>query len=598
MLSICQSHIKEVSKAEYVAIMCNETTDVYDKTHKVVVLRYELQGKPVERFWGFLSPANQTPEALAELLLNELRTLICNNPDKLIAQTYDAAVLCGAEMGVPTRIKENYKNAHFIHCYAHQLDLIVEKATSLNSSVRVFFNSLSKILAFFSRAQRTAALEKFVGREAKPSCIQRNSKSRVVCAINEMKDAFIECCSTLETCKSKDAGFAAACIKRTLNDPEFEFWLDFFSKLMPHIDNLVSQIQSAYVDANKVAVSLNTLDSAIQKIRDEYEEIRDVASTSKSRKCLTDKSAAVKEVCDAILLQCRERLKFINHLEASKLLTADNFPSYAKDFPCYELTQAVDAYPMREREKLRAELKYVYTRQDLCNTENLLDIMKVMNDSHLQSTFSEAVKLLKILIITPMVTGESGRCSSTMKIIKSFMRNNIMDDRLSALAMLSIENQMITEIKEFNEKVMNTFVTSKRRRLDINSSNLLCINDLRTIYTHCKAEDKESVRNDPAKASATSAEEENRGWMLYGQIPKQDPEEEVSVKDESLDLDVKDKESVRNDPAKAAATSAEEENRGWMLYGQIPKQDPEEEVSVKDESLDLDVEVKEELDSF
>ncbi|XP_071525921.1 uncharacterized protein [Panulirus ornatus] len=113
-----------------------------------------------------------------------------------------------------------------------------------------------------------------------------------------------------------------------------------------------------------------------------------------------------------------------------------------------------------------------------------------------------------------------------------------------------------------------------------------------------KRGDKESVRNDPAKASATSAEEENRGWMLYGQIPKQDPEEEVSVKDESLDLDVKDKESVRNDPAKAAATSAEEENRGWMLYGQIPKQDPEEEVSVKDESLDLDVEVKEELDSF
>ncbi|XP_071525919.1 uncharacterized protein [Panulirus ornatus] len=62
--------------------------------------------------------------------------------------------------------------------------------------------------------------------------------------------------------------------------------------------------------------------------------------------------------------------------------------------------------------------------------------------------------------------------------------------------------------------------------------------------------------------------------------------------------ETQDKESVRNDPAKAAATSAEEENRGWMLYGQIPKQDPEEEVSVKDESLDLDVEVKEELDSF
>ena len=55
MLHICKNKIKEeVKMAEYLAVMCDETTDIYDETQMVIVLRYELQGKPVERFWGFL----------------------------------------------------------------------------------------------------------------------------------------------------------------------------------------------------------------------------------------------------------------------------------------------------------------------------------------------------------------------------------------------------------------------------------------------------------------------------------------------------------------------------------------------------------------
>jgi hypothetical protein len=38
---------------------------------------------------------------------------------------------------VQTVIKETYKNAHFIHCYAHELNLIMEKAASQNPEARV-----------------------------------------------------------------------------------------------------------------------------------------------------------------------------------------------------------------------------------------------------------------------------------------------------------------------------------------------------------------------------------------------------------------------------------------------------------------------------
>ena len=40
-------------------------------------------------------------------------------------------------------------------------------------------------------------------------------------------------------------------------------------------------------------------------------------------------------------------------------------------------------------------------------------------------------------------------------------------DRLSALAMISIAADMISEIKDFNEKVIRHFATAKCRRVEL-----------------------------------------------------------------------------------------------------------------------------------
>ena len=45
----------EISKSNYLAVMCDETTDVFDKSQMVIVFRYEKNGEPVERFWVFFA---------------------------------------------------------------------------------------------------------------------------------------------------------------------------------------------------------------------------------------------------------------------------------------------------------------------------------------------------------------------------------------------------------------------------------------------------------------------------------------------------------------------------------------------------------------
>ena len=83
---------------------------------------------------------------------------------------------------------------------------------------------------------------------------------------------------------------------------------------------------------------------------------------------------------------------------------------------------------------------------------------------NLQVTFSETVSLLNILITTPMTTAEAERCFSTLKRIKTFLRNSMGQERLNVLAMLSMERELVLNIRDFNEKVIDRFAALKERR--------------------------------------------------------------------------------------------------------------------------------------
>ena len=473
MLKISRDKIKEeIKNTDYVAVMIDETTDNYDIIQMVIVLRYVLEGKPVERFWGFFNPVSTTGEHLSDVLFRELLPLIGDCPEKLIAQTYDgASALSGIYKGVKTRIQEVYKNAHYIHCYAHQLNLILEKATSQNSNVKVFFSSLSGIPAFFHRsAKRMAVLDDVAGgqRVPSPSATRWSFKEKTVESVHEMKDKLIECCTILEDSNNNETVYKATGIKRMLNDPEFIFWLSFFHQIMPHVGVLYSQFQKQTFDAVWGKTILEDFNVKIQEIRDNCDTLVIVPPEITKRSFNIDNlRVAAREICDVIMMQCQERFSFTKHLEASNLFCIEKFPSYVIEFPIQYLEQAVAAYPSLEREQLKSELSVLYKRGDLVDKkDSLISLLGRLVENNLQSTFENTVKLLKILITTPMTSAEAERCFSTLKRIKTFVRATMMNERLSALAMISSETKMISEMNDFNERVIQHFATSKNRRAE------------------------------------------------------------------------------------------------------------------------------------
>ena len=82
-----------------------------------------------------------------------------------------------------------------------------------------------------------------------PSSVRWNFKTRLVSIVYEIKDKIIECCTKLEESNNNETVYKATGIKRMLNDPEFIFWLNFFKKIMPHVDMLYNQFQKRTIDA-------------------------------------------------------------------------------------------------------------------------------------------------------------------------------------------------------------------------------------------------------------------------------------------------------------------------------------------------------------
>ena len=273
MLEVSREHIfQEIEESEYISLMADETSDIADMFQLVIVLRYcNAEGNPVERFWGFFNPSGQNAESIAACIISELEKILTDK-NKLIGQSFDgAAVMSGSMNGVQTKIRKVYTNAYFIHCFAHQLNLIMQRATGQNTKARIFFSNLSAIPAFFSRSpHRTSVLDSCVAKRIPSGGSTRwNFKSRAVNVVHEKKEALKECFQMLSESETSSTATIneATALLGYLENPEFCFWLNFFHLVMPHVDVLYSQLQNRHLDASKVQTYLANFTSEVNKIR-------------------------------------------------------------------------------------------------------------------------------------------------------------------------------------------------------------------------------------------------------------------------------------------------------------------------------------------
>lgn len=274
MLYVIRERItEEVKSANFIAIQADETTDVSTQTQLVFVLRY-MDGKHAvqERFFEFIPIVDATANSISTAILERLDTLLTDQDKaKLIAQAYDgASVMRGKRAGVQQKVREHYENAHYVHCYAHQLNLIMQQATSNIPAVRVFFSELGGIASFFSRSpKRTAILDQIVARRLpRASATRWNFNSRLVNTVYENLDDLTECFESITTGSFDDITVREASgFLRMLQDVDFKFFLQLFHQIMPHVDILYQKLQKKDIDAVFIKRAIQNFTSSVQAVR-------------------------------------------------------------------------------------------------------------------------------------------------------------------------------------------------------------------------------------------------------------------------------------------------------------------------------------------
>ncbi|KAG1924938.1 zinc finger MYM-type protein [Pimephales promelas] len=457
MLSVLRDRIlEEVKHSDYIAIQADETTDICTHCQLVLVLRYiDGHNNIQERFFEFIALPNATADTIATALLERLSTILpAGQEKKLIAQAYDGAtVMRGATGGVQRKVQDVYGSAYYVHCYAYQLNLIMQQATSHIPKIGQFFSDIGGFSAFFSKSfKRTAVLDEVVAHRLPGTSTTRwNFHSRAVNTVYEHKTELIKCFQTIRDSGDFDAiskREAGGCM-RMLEDEKRNIDSIFIAGITQRFTHSIQAIR----------------DSVPSLVEDEGYRGPVQEPPPKKRRAMgeeTQQHLAI-EVCDTIMSHA-ERFSFTKHLISATLLQGDLFPQHSRKFPDSALQTTVDAYPMLDKARLKTQLTLIYENEDFQGCSGALALFQVLMEYNLQDAFTETVSLLKILITTPMTTAESERCFSTLKRIKTFLRNTMAQDRLNALAMLSIEKKLTRDIPDFNTRVIERFATQKDRR--------------------------------------------------------------------------------------------------------------------------------------
>lgn len=481
--SVVLNEIKsEIKDASFVAILLDETTDVSNFAQLSTVWRYVTkEGEVEERFVGFSDvSADRTATALAEHVFAAVDEMQCGV--KLVGQTYDgAAVMSGHLNGLQAKVRDRYPSCCFVHCIAHTLNLVLSQACNTIKDCKVFFSTLNGLASFFvTSTKRTKALDDIVQRRFPRAAPTRwNYTSRLVNTAKENHEALIELFNEIRNNPldwDERSILSAGGFLQYLNDPKVVFLLQLFSDVFSHTDVLFNILQTKGFDIGYCVSQMKRTAEQLQRQRGDFEHVfalvPEPENPAKRCRGAGDRKTEYKElyfkVLDTIDSQMQHRLSSLEKMTFLGLLDFPRFHQYEQAFPESAFDSLKYTYgQFFDDVLLRSELKVLYVSPDL-KKQNVSELTSFMRSNGLCDAMPQLYKLCELFLTLPSTTASVERTFSGLKRIKTYQRNAMGQQRLSGLAMMSIERRMLQKIKSdesFYDKVIAEF-TKKARRME------------------------------------------------------------------------------------------------------------------------------------
>jgi hypothetical protein len=513
--------LDEVREAQYYSIIVDSTIDISRIDQFSLSLRYVTRsGHATEHFLDFKELDDSSAAKYFDLLVETLKSY--NLDIKYCrGQGYDgASTMSGNITGLQQRVKDVSSSAVYIHCCAHNLNLVLMDAANSCVSAQLFFGTLESMYCFITSSlprlkilqdeQEKACLDSFALTLKKLSDTRWASRKRAVDAtcqsIAAIEKALERVCDgEVRNCTPKVVAEANGLLQ-TLQTFEFKFMLSFWQKILAEVNILSSYLQTSNIDLNTAAVHIETCLRSMQSLRSDQmfnsieQDAKDMAencgtTTQFAAQRIRRKKRFFDEMAnDSITDDQRSRFKMQSYFYILDMFIGkltDRFADFTKFVVNFEIldpkkffiTETTDISSLHNLAKMYSEdvessdlvdeyisFKKVYNtifdrsssnREMLC----MKDVLSFMIANDMNNSYPNLVTLYRIFLTLPVSSAVAERSFSRLKLIKNYLRSTMEEARLSHLAMISIEREFAERIDL--DIVIDRFASMKARKMKL-----------------------------------------------------------------------------------------------------------------------------------